>query len=68
MAVRDEILNDELQISRVQQWPHCKAVENRHISYTGESTRWSISYGEGCGNIWPKHIGVYPAIPLLEIY
>ena len=34
MAVRDEILNDELHISRIQQWHHCKAVGNRDISHT----------------------------------
>ena len=34
MTVRDEILNDELHISRVQQWPHCKAAGNKDISHT----------------------------------
>ena len=32
---------------------------NRHIAYTGRSAGWSISYGEGCGNIWPNHICIY---------
>ena len=34
MAVRDEILNDELHISRIQQWHHCKAVGNKDMSHT----------------------------------
>ena len=34
MAVRDEILNDELHISRIQQLHHCKAVGNKDISNT----------------------------------
>ena len=69
MAVRHEILNDELHISIVQQWPHCKAVGNRDISHTlvGEQDGPS-PMEKGVGISGQNHIGVYPAIPLLGIY
>ena len=68
MAVRDEILKINPKFQEFNNVLHRKTLGNRHISYTVRSAGWSISYGEGCGNIWPNHIGVYPAIPLLGIY
>ena len=68
MAVRDEILKMNPKFQEFNNALHCKAVGNRHIPHTGRNAGWSISYGKGCGDIWPPTYVFIPAIPLIGIY